>query len=277
MRVPVSEKGQNIFTEYIYNNGQWEELGKNIKIVDQEAFRSFNIDTNGWDGRCRLMFCNAKGSCNAFEVSKINGQSIIGYESPANIEVAATKEVTQEEYDALSPEDGVLYVITDAKEVGVPTKLSDLEQDIELGTTYAAGEGIKIEDDTISLNTSIFTNGTENSFTLSALRSNGSKSIFIIYGSDTIKIKTDDNNTYPVLSVSDDVALKSDISNKQDTLVSGVNIKTINGIDILGEGNIIIQGGEGGSVDMSNYYTKTEIDALIGGVETKITEINEMV
>ena len=36
-------------------------------------------------------------------------------------------------------------------------------------------------------------------------------------------------------------ATKTEVSAKQDTLVSGTNIKTINGEDILGEGNIIIQ------------------------------------
>lgn len=33
------------------------------------------------------------------------------------------------------------------------------------------------------------------------------------------------------------------LNTKQDTLVSGVNIKTINGVDILGEGDMIIKGG----------------------------------
>lgn len=36
-----------------------------------------------------------------------------------------------------------------------------------------------------------------------------------------------------------------DLSTKQDTLVSGTNIKTINGQSLLGEGNITIQGGGG--------------------------------
>lgn len=44
---------------------------------------------------------------------------------------------------------------------------------------------------------------------------------------------------------------------KQDTLVSGENIKTINGESILGEGNIEISGG---TTDLSDYYTKTECD-----------------
>lgn len=37
-------------------------------------------------------------------------------------------------------------------------------------------------------------------------------------------------------------------NNKQDNLVSGVNIKTINGLPILGEGNLKIDGGSGSSV-----------------------------
>lgn len=41
-------------------------------------------------------------------------------------------------------------------------------------------------------------------------------------------------------------AVPTDISGKQDTLVSGENIKTINGESILGSGNITIEGGSGG-------------------------------
>jgi hypothetical protein len=44
-----------------------------------------------------------------------------------------------------------------------------------------------------------------------------------------------------------------DISGKQDVLVSGQNIKTINGEDILGEGDIVIKGG-GGSGDSGELY-----------------------
>ena len=40
--------------------------------------------------------------------------------------------------------------------------------------------------------------------------------------------------------------LLPDISTKQDTLVSGTNIKTINGNNLLGSGNITIEGGGGG-------------------------------
>ena len=77
-------------------------------------------------------------------------------------------------------------------------------------------------------------------------------------------------------SVPDTYALKSeipDITTKQDTLVSGTNIKTVNGISLLGEGNITIEGGS----DLSGYYTKSEIDSMIGGVSSTITEINNLV
>lgn len=41
-----------------------------------------------------------------------------------------------------------------------------------------------------------------------------------------------------------------ELTGKQDTLVSGENIKTINGESILGEGNIVIQGGSGSVNDV---------------------------
>ena len=55
-------------------------------------------------------------------------------------------------------------------------------------------------------------------------------------------------------------ALQTAMDGKQPTLVSGTNIKTINGNSILGEGNLVI---EGGAIDLSNYYTKTETDTKL--------------
>ena len=105
----------------------------------------------------------------------------------------------------------------------------------------------------------------------------------------------------------------TDKSDKQDTLVSGTNIKTINNESILGSGNITIQGGgtqqqvdwnqsDSAAVDyiknkptiptvpttvssftndagyitsaaLSSYYTKTEIDAMIGNINTLLAAI----
>ena len=46
-----------------------------------------------------------------------------------------------------------------------------------------------------------------------------------------------------------DNAITAATSTKQDTLVSGTNIKTINGETLLGEGNITIQGGGGKTIE----------------------------
>lgn len=48
---------------------------------------------------------------------------------------------------------------------------------------------------------------------------------------------------------------------KQDALVSGENIKTINNISLIGEGDIQI--GTGGTIDLSNYYNKQETNDLL--------------
>lgn len=52
-------------------------------------------------------------------------------------------------------------------------------------------------------------------------------------------------------------------NNKQDKLVSGTNIKTINGNSILGSGNITISGG-GSTQDLSNYVDLTSNQTITG-------------
>ena len=56
--------------------------------------------------------------------------------------------------------------------------------------------------------------------------------------------------------------------NLQPTLVSGTNIKRINGKDILGSGNITIS-----MPNMSNYYTKSEIDSMFGDINKVLESI----
>lgn len=53
-----------------------------------------------------------------------------------------------------------------------------------------------------------------------------------------------------------------DMSTKQDTLVSGTNIKTINNESILGSGNITIQGGSGGTSDYTDLTNKPSINGV---------------
>ena len=58
--------------------------------------------------------------------------------------------------------------------------------------------------------------------------------------------------------------LNEAITNKQDTLVSGTNIKTVNGVSILGTGNIAISGGTGiddSTISTSSTYSSSKIDS----------------
>lgn len=59
-------------------------------------------------------------------------------------------------------------------------------------------------------------------------------------------------------------AVANALKGKQDTLESGTNIKTINGESILGEGDIVIEGGEGSYDDTE---IREEITELSTGVE----------
>ena len=80
--------------------------------------------------------------------------------------------------------------------------------------------------------------------------------------STALESKADTATTYTKTET--DNAITAATSTKQDTLVSGTNIKTINGETLLGEGNITIQGGGGGL---------TEDDELL--LSTALTDLND--
>ena len=74
------------------------------------------------------------------------------------------------------------------------------------------------------------------------------------------------NRQYPVSTTdvvvdADGVSVADLLDRKQPTLVSGVNIKTINGKTLLGEGDLVI---EGGTADLSGYATTEYVDAKVG-------------
>ena len=64
----------------------------------------------------------------------------------------------------------------------------------------------------------------------------------------------------PITGNLDKVNPPVDISGKQDTLVSGTNIKTINGGSVLGSGDITISGG--GAFDTDTIVTTENLSAL---------------
>ena len=96
------------------------------------------------------------------------------------------------------------------------------------------------------------------------------------YGDSDGKVHFRDFNDtadYAVIDSTGISELGTPLSDKyQAILVSGTNIKTINGNSILGSGDIAITGG-GGSADLTNYYTKAEIDGMIGDISTLLAAI----
>ena len=75
-------------------------------------------------------------------------------------------------------------------------------------------------------------------------------------------------------SAQTDTAISNATSGKQDTLVSGSNIKTINNQSLLGSGNIEIQGGSGGGSNIIEI-TQAEYDALTAYTEDAIYVITD--
>lgn len=77
-----------------------------------------------------------------------------------------------------------------------------------------------------------------------------STNILLKAGGDGTTFLSDDGH-YKQIDIPDisNLATKNELSTKQDVLVSGTNIKTVNGQSILGEGNIDIEVPEGGITD----------------------------
>lgn len=72
-----------------------------------------------------------------------------------------------------------------------------------------------------------------------------------------------------ITAVPDEYVTDSELEAK-GYLTEHQSIKTINGESLVGSGNITIEGGSG---DMSNYYTKTEIDNLVGNINNELESI----
>lgn len=61
-------------------------------------------------------------------------------------------------------------------------------------------------------------------------------------------------------TIYDDTELREAIAGKQEELISGTNIKTINGNSILGPGNLVIEGGEGGGSKPTKNFIHVSMD-----------------
>jgi hypothetical protein len=162
-----------------------------------------------------------------------------------------TIELTQAQYDALAVKDpNTFYIITDATAGDLTNYYTKTETDDLLDT---------------KLDASAYTpTDLSNYYTKS--ETSGATQIQTALAS-----KADTATTYTKTEV--DNAITAATSTKQDTLVSGTNIKTINNESILGSGNIDIQGGGGGMTEDDELLLATALtdlnDRKIGASEVK--------
>lgn len=62
-------------------------------------------------------------------------------------------------------------------------------------------------------------------------------------------------------------AIKTKIDTKQDTLVSGTNIKTVNGNSLLGSGDITISGGVSWGNITGNITAQTDLQTALNNID----------
>ena len=180
-------------------------------------------------------------------IKTINDQSILG---SGNISIEAGSSITVDSALSATSENPVQNKVitntlqTKANASDIPTKVSQLENDSKFATQTAVATGLATKADKDSL-TSL-----EGSVsTLETTVRNQDKSI---------------------------IANAQAIQGKQDKLVSGTNIKTVNNQSLLGSGNISIEGG--GTVTVDNALSDTSenpvqnkvITARITSIETSL-------
>ena len=223
-------------------------------------------------------------------IKSINGSSLLG---SGNIEISTNVDLsnyytksqtnalvnpkleqitlTQAEYNALSTkEENVLYVISDAEDLKFKT----------INGQQITGDGDITIDTNVDLSnyaTKSELNTKQNVITdLETIRSGAALGSTALQSVPSGYATEQWVNSQGFLKEHQDIsnlATKSELATKQDTLVSGTNIKSINGTSLLGSGNIEVTA----NVDLSGYYTKAEIDEMIGGASTTITQINNLV
>lgn len=88
---------------------------------------------------------------------------------------------------------------------------------------------------------------------------------------DTLYVIIDDDNEGVNVYTKSEVDTL--LNNKQDKLVSGTNIKTVNGENLLGSGNIKIESGSGG-VPVGAIFTTPRTGTIAGAVEANGGEYN---
>lgn len=163
--------------------------------------------------------------------------------------------------------------IPDVSDLATKQEIADMETKSNAAATYATKQEIPSLEGYLT--------ETEASETYATKQALGNKLDIATYNSEKAGFETKENAA-ATYQVKGDYATKQEIAGKQDTLVSGTNIKTINGNSVLGAGDITIQAG--GTIDttmsdtsenaVQNKVIKKYIDDLVGNILTQLQEIN---
>lgn len=225
-----------------------------------------SAEKSAWDAKQDALTAGANITISGNVISAEAGNNII--------------ELTQEEYDALVDKDpDVLYIITDASEINMNDYATKTEVDNALSGKADTSAVTAVSGTVSSLSGDIDAIQGELSLLSGDIddlsRNKADESVVVALQGDVsalsgdvqTKLETSDFNAY---SATTDARLAEDeevtaaalndlaetVSGKQDTLISGENIKTINNISILGAGNITVSGGGGGG-DYQYYSEDT--------------------
>ena len=163
--------------------------------------------------------------------------------------------------------------IPDVSGLATKEEIADMETKSNAAATYATKQEIPSLEGYLTV--------TEASETYATKQALGNKLDTTTYNSEKAGFETKENAA-ATYQVKGNYATKQEIADKQDTLVSGTNIKTINGNSVLGAGDITIQAG--GTIDtamsdtsenaVQNKVIKKYIDDLVGNILTQLQEIN---
>lgn len=216
-------------------------------------------------------------------IKTVNGQSLLGN---GNIQIEGGGTITVDSELSTTSENPVQNkVITNAINGKQDAGDYALKSEIPDVSTLATKEELAAKLDTATYNVDkpTFALKTEipNISGLATKTELSGKLDTATYNSEKASFETKENAA-ATYQVKGDYATTAQLNSKQDTLVSGTNIKTINGNSLLGEGDITIQGG--GTVDtamsdtsenaVQNKVIKKYIDDLVGNILTQLQEIN---
>ena len=163
--------------------------------------------------------------------------------------------------------------IPDVSDLATKQEIADMETKSNAAATYATKQEIPSLEGYLTETVASETYATKQAL--------GNKLDTATYNSEKAGFETKENAA-ATYQVKGNYATKQEIASKQDTLVSGTNIKTINGNSVLGAGDITIQAG--GTIDtamsdtsenaVQNKVIKKYIDDLVGNILTQLQEIN---